>query len=144
IHMASTFAHLTGFLYGARLPTQLGATAVYQDVWKAEQFVALVDKHRITYTSAATPFLYDLLNASNLADHDVSSLKRFCCMGAPIPRAIVREAREKLPTLAVLGGWGQSEDPLVTLAVPGDPKKTSSNGTVSRGPACGSGSSTPL
>ncbi len=24
IHMASTFAHLTGFLYGARLPTQVG------------------------------------------------------------------------------------------------------------------------
>jgi cyclohexanecarboxylate-CoA ligase len=123
IHMASTFAHLTGFLYGARLPTQLGATGVYQDVWKAEQFVTLVDKHRITYTSAATPFLYDLLNARNLAEHDVSSLKRFCCMGAPIPRAIVREAKEKLPTVTVLGGWGQSENALVTLGIPGDPEE---------------------
>ncbi len=34
IHMASPFAHLTGFLYGVRLPAQVGgATAVYQDVW---------------------------------------------------------------------------------------------------------------
>jgi cyclohexanecarboxylate-CoA ligase len=122
IHMASTFAHLTGFLYGARLPTQLGATGVYQDVWKAEQFVTLVEQHRITYTSAATPFLHDLLNASNLADHDLSSLQRFCCMGAPIPRAIVREARHKPPGVAVLGGWGQSEDALVTLGIPGDPE----------------------
>ena len=49
IHMASTFAHLTGFLYGVRLPVQIGgATAVYQDVWNAEEFTALVEEHRIT------------------------------------------------------------------------------------------------
>jgi cyclohexanecarboxylate-CoA ligase len=124
IHMASTFAHLTGFLYGARLPTQVGgATAVYQDVWDAERFVGLVEKYAITYTSAATPFLHDTLNAPGLADRDLSSLRLFCCMGAPIPRAIVREAKTKLPDLTVLGGWGQSENGLVTLGIPGDPEE---------------------
>ena len=44
-------------------------------------------------------------------------------MGAPIPRAIVREARRKLPGLTVLGGWGQSENALVTLGIPGDPEE---------------------
>ncbi|PXY30824.1 AMP-binding protein [Prauserella flavalba] len=121
IHMASTLAHLTGFLYGARLPVQNGATCVLQDVWDASRFVELVAEHGITYTSAATPFLHDLLSAPNLAEHDLSSLQRFCCMGAPIPRALVREARRKLPGLVVLGGWGQSEDALVTLGIPGDP-----------------------
>lgn len=121
IHMASTLAHLTGFLYGARLPVQNGATAVLQDVWDAEEFVRLVERHGITYTSAATPFLHDLVQAPNLDKHDLSSLVRFCCMGAPIPRAIVREARAKLPGLVVVGGWGQSEDALVTLGIPGDP-----------------------
>ena len=120
-HMASTLAHLTGFLYGARLPVQNGATAVLQDVWDPARFVELVDEHRITYTSAATPFLHDLLAAPNLAEHDVSSLVRFCCMGAPIPRAMVRDARRKLPGLVVLGGWGQTENALVTLGIPGDP-----------------------
>src|SRR4051794_5465300 len=119
-HMASTLAHLTGFLYGARLPVQNGATAVFQDVWDPARFVELVEQHRITYTSAATPFLHDLLAAPNLAEHDVSSLVRFCCMGAPIPRAMVREARSKLPALVVLGGWGQTENALVTLGIPGD------------------------
>jgi len=121
IHMASTLAHLTGFLYGARLPVQNGATAVLQDVWDPARFVELVAEHGITYTSAATPFLHDTLNAPNLTEHDVSSLTRFCCMGAPIPRAIVREARRKLPGTVVLGGWGQTENGLVTLGVPGDP-----------------------
>ncbi|HVV14607.1 AMP-binding protein [Amycolatopsis sp.] len=120
-HMASTLAHLTGFLYGARLSVQNGATCVLQDVWDARRFVELVAEHGITYTSAATPFLHDLLSAPNLAEHDLSSLQRFCCMGAPIPRALVRQARRKLPGLVVLGGWGQSEDALVTLGIPGDP-----------------------
>ena len=124
IHMASTFAHLTGFLYGARLPTQVGgATGVYQDVWAADRFVDLVEEHRISYTSAATPFLHDTLNAPNLTARDTSSLSLFCCMGAPIPRAIVREAKAKLPDLTVLGGWGQSENALVTLGIPGDPEE---------------------
>ncbi len=43
-------------------------------------------------------------------------------MGAPIPRAIVREARAGCPSLVVLGGWGQTEDALVTLGIPGDPE----------------------
>jgi cyclohexanecarboxylate-CoA ligase len=124
VHMASTFAHLTGFLYGVRLPTQVGgATAVYQDVWDPARFVDLVEQHRISYTSAATPFLSDTLACPDLADRDLSSLRLFCCMGAPIPRAIVREAKQKLPGLTVLGGWGQSEDALVTLGIPGDPEE---------------------
>lgn len=122
-HMASTLAHLTGFLYGARLNVQNGATCVLQEVWDPADFVDLVAEHGITYTSAATPFLHDLLNAPNLAERDVSSLVRFCCMGAPIPRALVREAREKLPEMVVLGGWGQTEEGLVTLGVPGDPEE---------------------
>ncbi|WP_459549870.1 AMP-binding protein [Nocardia sp. X0981] len=119
-HMASTLAHLTGFLYGARLPVQNGASCVLQDVWDARRFVELVARHGINYTSAATPFLHDLLSAPNLTEYDLSSLTRFCCMGAPIPRAIVREARRALPGLVVLGGWGQSENALVTLGIPGD------------------------
>jgi cyclohexanecarboxylate-CoA ligase len=121
IHMASTFAHLTGYLYGVSLPLQLGATGVFQDVWKAEAFVELVEEHGIQHTSGATPFLHDLLVATNLADHDVSSLKRFCCMGAPIPRVMVRQALQELPGMSVFGGWGQTECGLVTMGSPTDP-----------------------
>lgn len=121
-HMASTLAHLTGFLYGARLSVQNGATCVLQDVWDAAAFVGLVERHAIAYTSAATPFLHDLLQVPDLEERDLSSLVRFACMGAPIPRVLVREAKAKLPGLAVLGGWGQTEEGLVTLGIPGDPE----------------------
>ena len=120
IHMASTLAHLTGFLYGARLPVQNGATGILQDVWDPKVFVDLVEQHGITYTSAATPFLHDVLGVPGIGERRVDTLVRFCCMGAPIPRALVRQAKETLPGLTVLGGWGQSENGLVTLGIPGD------------------------
>jgi cyclohexanecarboxylate-CoA ligase len=121
IHMASTFAHLTGYLYGVSLPLQLGATGVFQDVWNAEDFVRLTEQYGIQHTSGATPFLHDLLQATNLTGHDTSSLKHFCCMGAPIPRAMVSQAKERLPDLNVFGGWGSTECCLVTMGHPSDP-----------------------
>lgn len=120
-HMGATLGHLTGLLYGVELPIRTGASGVLQEVWNPERFVELVATHGITYTSAATPFLHDVINAANLGSHDVSSLKLFCCMGAPIPRAIVRQAQQRLPGTVVLGGWGQTENALVTLGIPGDP-----------------------
>lgn len=121
VHMASTMAHLTGFLYGARLPIHYGLTCVLQDVWNADRFVELVAEHGISYTSGATPYLVDLLGHLPEDTSGLDSLTRFCCMGAPIPRAVARNAMEALPQMAVLGGWGQTEDALVTIGIPGDP-----------------------
>ena len=121
-HMASTLAHLTGFLYGVRLPNQFGATCILQDVWDAGTFLDLVEKHKINYTSGATPFLHDFLNHPDLDRRDMSSMKLFCTMGAPIPRALVRRAKEHLPGMTVLGGWGQTENGMVTLSRFDDPE----------------------
>ena len=121
IHMASTFGHLTGYLYGVALPLILGGTGVFQDVWDVERFVELIEKHGINHTSGATPFLHDLIGAKTLDQHDVSSLKHFCCMGAPIPRSFVTQANERLPEMSVFGGWGQTECCLVTMGHPSDP-----------------------
>ncbi|MCL6632241.1 MAG: AMP-binding protein, partial [Alicyclobacillus herbarius] len=131
-HMASTFGHQTGFLYGVRLPTMLGATAVYQDVWNAEEFVRLVAKHRISVTNGATPFLYDFIHAVGLRDFDVSSLRIWGCYGAPIPRPVIRQALDVLPDCKVLAGWGQTENALVTVTRPDDSvdKLTSTDGIV--------------
>jgi acyl-CoA synthetase (AMP-forming)/AMP-acid ligase II len=101
---------------------QNGATGVLQDIWDPKVFVDLIEQHGITYTSAATPFLHDTLSVEGIGERKVGSLVRFCCMGAPIPRAMVRLAKEILPQLLVLGGWGQTENALVTLGRPGDPE----------------------
>jgi hypothetical protein len=48
---------------GTRLPVEVGGTGLLQDVWDPGRFIELVEEHRISYTSGATPFLYDLLAA---------------------------------------------------------------------------------
>ena len=123
IHMASTFAHLTGFLYGVRLPVQVGgATAVYQEVWDPERFTELVEQHRITYTSAATPFLHDILATPGAADARPLVAAAVLLHGRPDPAGHRARGPAELPGLTVLGGWGQSENALVTLGIPGDPE----------------------
>lgn len=123
IHMASTFGHLTGYLFGVQLPIQLGAKGVFQDVWNAQRFAELIEQEGITHTSGATPFLHDLIHAPDLDRHDVSSLARFCCMGAPIPRVMVQQARQKVPSMSVFGGWGQTECGLSAMGHPDDPEE---------------------
>ena len=43
--------------------------------------------------------------------------------GCADPTAMVRHAKEILPQMLVLGGWGQTENALVTLSRPGDPEE---------------------
>ncbi|MDH4145433.1 MAG: AMP-binding protein, partial [Acidimicrobiia bacterium] len=59
IHMASTLAHQTGFLYGLVMPLSQGMTVVYQDVWDADAFLDLVEGYGISFSMGATPFVVD-------------------------------------------------------------------------------------
>lgn len=129
-HMASTLGHLTGYMFGVALPLMLGSTGVYQESWSAAEFLELVERYGVQHTSGATPFLHDIINAEGVGDRELSSLQRFCCMGAPIPRVYVEQARERIPSMVVLGGWGQTEDGLVTMVLPEDPpdKVTTTDG----------------
>ena len=121
IHIASTIAHQTGFLNGVRLPVQLGSTVVLQDVWNPEQLLEWIARHRITVSSGSATFLLDMLRAKNLARCDLSSFRIFRCGGGPIPRALLLEAREKLPHVGIHCGWGQTENGVVTLTRIGAP-----------------------
>ncbi|MEY9866993.1 cyclohexanecarboxylate-CoA ligase [Peribacillus sp. B2I2] len=112
--MASTFAHQTGFGYGVRLPTHIGGTGVYQDIWNPREFIEWVEKEKITFTAGATPFLQDTIQMEGIESYDLNSLRVFVALGAPIPRHLVKEAVEKVP-FKILSGWGQTEDGLVTL-----------------------------
>lgn len=122
LHVASTFGHQTGFLGGVRLPLQLGATVVYQDVWDPVAFLRLIEQHRITISNGGPTYLQDMLRVLEQQHRDVSSFRIFRCGGAPIPRVLVREAKAKLPHVSVHSGWGQSENAVVTMTRPGDPE----------------------
>ncbi|MES1040955.1 AMP-binding protein [Peribacillus simplex] len=126
LFMASTFAHQTGFGYGVRLPTHIGGTGVYQDIWNPREFIEWIETEKITFTAGATPFLQDTVQMEGIERFDLNSLRVFVALGAPIPRHLVKEAMEKVP-FKILSGWGQTEDGLVTLTRLEDPEEKLTN-----------------
>jgi len=78
-----------------------------------------VDK-RVTFTMGATPFLRDLTYVRT--ERDLSSLRVFISAGAPIPRQLVKDARERL-RCAISAGWGMTENGLATCNGLTDPEE---------------------
>jgi cyclohexanecarboxylate-CoA ligase len=117
--MASTLGHQTGYGYGLALAVLLGGTAVWMDVWDPAAAAALVERERVTFTMGATPFLRDLTQVAGR--RDLTSLRAFIAAGAPIPRALVGEARRRLEC-AISAGWGMTENGLVTCNGLEDPE----------------------
>ncbi|MCH2548625.1 MAG: AMP-binding protein [Alphaproteobacteria bacterium] len=111
--MASPLAHQTGFLYGLMMPIVLNTTAILQDVWNPDVAANLINKERVTFTMASTPFLSDLAQVAKLDKYDLSSLKTFVTAGAPIPRTLVREAK-KFMQADIISCWGMTENGGVT------------------------------
>ena len=118
--MGSTLGHQTGYLYGFCLDLLLGATTVWLDVWKAEDGARLIAEERGTFTMGATPFLQDLTYYQG--SHALSSLRLFISAGAPIPRPLVRDARQRL-RCTISAGWGMTENGLVTCNGLDDPEE---------------------
>jgi len=118
--MASTLGHQTGYLYGYCMNVLLGATAVWMDVWNVAEAARLVEAEGVTFTMGATPFLRDLTYVET--PHDLRSLRVFISAGAPIPRQLVKDARDRLACV-ISAGWGMTENGLVTCNGLDDPEE---------------------
>jgi cyclohexanecarboxylate-CoA ligase len=117
--MASPMAHQTGFMYGLMMPIMLRTSVVLLDVWEPKRAVELIREHGVSFTMASTPFLTDLTKTVQEAGTPVPSLKTFLCAGAPIPGALVEQARKVLGT-KIVSAWGMTENGAVTTILPDD------------------------
>ena len=121
IFMGSPLAHQTGFMYGIFMSVFQGIKCVLQDVWDPDRAVRTIDRDDCTLTLAATPFLADLLDATERSGGNYSGLRLFWCGGAPIPSALVERALEVMPEMQVMSGWGMTEMGIVTSTSSDDP-----------------------
>ena len=112
--MASPMAHQTGFMYGLMMPIMLRASTVLQDVWEPQRAIELIRSEGASFTMASTPFLSDLARNVAEANTSVPTLRTFLCAGAPIPGALVEQARKVLGT-KIVSAWGMTENGAVTL-----------------------------
>jgi len=118
--MASPMAHQTGFMYGLMMPIMLKASAVLQDVWEPKKGLEVIQREGATFTMASTPFLSDITKTVAESGAAIPTLRSFLCAGAPIPSALVEQARKVLPT-KIVSAWGMTENGAVTLIRLDDP-----------------------
>ncbi|MDI4663582.1 cyclohexanecarboxylate-CoA ligase [Xanthobacter autotrophicus] len=122
VHMPSPMAHQLGFMYGLVLPAMLGATAVLQDIFVAEEMARQITQEGATFTMGATPFLNDLADHCIRTGTRTPTLRVFVSAGAPIPRPLVAKAQDALGA-AVISAWGMSENGAVTTTRLEDPQE---------------------
>jgi acyl-CoA synthetase (AMP-forming)/AMP-acid ligase II len=74
-----------------------GCAIVLQEVFDADQALALIERERVTHFCCAPAHLVSMLNAPNLARYDLSSLQVMTTGGASCPIEVIREVRARLP-----------------------------------------------
>jgi acyl-CoA synthetase (AMP-forming)/AMP-acid ligase II len=74
-----------------------GCTIVLQEVFGAEQALALIERERVTHFCCAPAHLVSLLNVPDLGRYDLSSLQVMTTGGASCPIEVIREVRARLP-----------------------------------------------
>ena len=112
--MPSPIGHVTGHSYGLEMPFNLGTRSVLMDRWQADAAVELIDRHGVAMMIGATPFLAELVDASDRAGRRLPSLRIFACGGASVPPSLIRRADALWPNCRTFRAFGSSEAPMVT------------------------------
>lgn len=120
ILMPSPVTHVSGYSNGLELPFLAGTRTVLMESWNAAEALALIERHEVRGTVAATPFLTELVAHARAAGTTLPSLRFFACGGAAVPPDIVRDANALFGRAVAFRVFGSSEVPLVTLGFPDD------------------------
>lgn len=119
----SPITHTTGLVTSVLIPLLSGAATHIMPEWEPNRGLVEIEKYGCTAAVTATPFLHMLMVAAESnPDADLSSLRVWVCAGAPIPAAVVENAKAHLPGTAILSLYGRSENlATTTCTVEDDP-----------------------
>jgi acyl-CoA synthetase len=118
IIMPSPVTHVSGYANGLEMPFVAGTRTILMEAWNAADALALIEKHDVVGTVAATPFLTELAQAANAAGTRLPSLRFFACGGAAVPPEVIPAANGAFENCQAFRVFGSSEVPLVTLGYP--------------------------
>ncbi|MGO4690047.1 AMP-binding protein [Glaciibacter sp. 2TAF33] len=122
---ASPVTHSTGLVTGMLIPLITGGATHFVPAWTPAVGLDRIKEYRCTITFTSTTFLAGTMQAFEADAHDISSMRYWVCAGAPIPGAVVQEARTMFPDCAVLSLYGRSENMVTSMCGPDDPPERS-------------------
>lgn len=120
--MPSPVTHVSGYANGLEAPFLCGTRTVLMESWNAKAALALIERHKLVGTVAATPFLVEL--AATLAasgrerGNRLPSFRFFACGGAAVPADLIPTANAAFDHCRAFRVFGASEVPLVTFGWP--------------------------
>lgn len=118
--MPSPVTHISGYANGLEAPLVCRTRAVLMESWDAGAALALIDRHGLIGTVAATPFLVELAAAARHAGNRLPTFRFFACGGAAVPPELIPAANAAFENCRAFRVFGASEVPLVTFGWPED------------------------
>ncbi|MCE9650067.1 MAG: long-chain fatty acid--CoA ligase [Parvibaculum sp.] len=117
LHAAPMF-HLADFAM-SNATSLFGGSHVFMPSFEPVSFMALMERHRASYTLLVPTMIRLLLDSPAFGKHDLSSWKGLLYGASPMAESLLREALTKLPHVAFTQGYGQTElAPIATLLGP--------------------------
>jgi acyl-CoA synthetase len=117
--MPGPLGHATGFLHGMTMPYMVGATSVLLDVFCGPDARDMIEAERCTCAMGTTAVIRELFDACEESGHQLSSLRKLCSGGAPVPRTLLERALRFGVRLHSI--YGSTESAPHTLTRSGDP-----------------------
>lgn len=116
--LAVPASHVTGLIAIIAAMWQVGGAVVVMPAFKADAFLALIERERISHT-LMVPAMYKLcLMSDNLPRHDLSTWRLGGYGGAPMPVATIDELAQHIPGLTLLNAYGATETTSPTTLMP--------------------------
>ncbi|MGX5214626.1 4-coumarate--CoA ligase family protein [Streptomyces violaceus] len=126
------FFHIYGLTALMNAPLRKGATVVVLPRFDLEQFLAAIQKHRITGLYVAPPIVLALAKHPAVAQYDLSSLKYILSAAAPLDARLAAACSERLGLPPVGQAYGMTELSPGTHVVPLDAMRDAPPGTVGK------------
>ncbi|XVN49008.1 AMP-binding protein (plasmid) [Novosphingobium rhizosphaerae] len=123
--MPSPVTHVSGYANGLEMPLVVGTRTVLMESWHAQDALALIMRHGVVGTVAATPFLVELAQAARDAGETLPGFRFFACGGAAVAPDVISRARAAFAACAPFRVFGSSEVPLVSFGWPDNPERAS-------------------
>jgi long-chain acyl-CoA synthetase len=99
--------------------TMLSGIHVFIPAFDPADFLAAIQRERVTHGLLVPTMINMLVNFPRLADYDLSSLKQIAYGASPMPDALLRRVVEMLPGVRFVHAYGMTEAaPLVTALHP--------------------------
>lgn len=100
--------HVTGMQISMNAAIYAGATLIIMPRWDRDFAGRLITKHKVTSWTSIPTMMIDFLSNPNLANYDITSLKRVSGGGAAMPAAIAQKLLD-MTGLRYMEGYGLSE-----------------------------------